>query len=125
MENKKTVLIVDDSETNRLLLGAILSKYDLSIHYAEDGEEAVRMFHEHKPDIIFIDHLMPKKNGADALYEIKHSDPNVIGILISALATTEDIKTIFEHSGAEEFIPRPFQSSTIVGMLKKYNIIEA
>lgn len=124
MTEKKTVLIVDDSETNRLLLGAILSKYDLRILYAEDGDEAVQKFYESQPDIVFIDHIMPKQNGADALFEMKHSNPNFVGVLISALATQGDIERIFEHSGAEEFIQRPFQPGTITEILKKYQIVE-
>lgn len=120
----KKILVVDDSETNRLLLGAVMSKYEFDIEYAEDGDEAVQKFHEVQPDIVFIDHIMPKQNGADALHEMKHTNPNFVGILISALATPEDIKTIFEHSGAEEFIQRPFQTSMIVEILKKYKIIE-
>ncbi|MHB1050738.1 MAG: response regulator [Bacteroidota bacterium] len=123
MENTKTVLVVDDSETNRLLLGAILSKYNLRILYAEDGDEAVQKFYESQPDIVFIDHIMPKQNGADALFEMKHSNPNFIGVLISALATPDDIKRIFEHSGGEVFIQRPFHSNVITEILKKYHII--
>jgi two-component system chemotaxis response regulator CheY len=123
MEEKKKVLVVDDSETNRLLLGAILSRFDLAIKFAEDGDEAVQKFHEVQPDIVFIDHIMPKQNGAEALHEMKNNNPNFIGILISALATPEDIKIAFEYSGAEEFIQRPFQSARINEILKKYGII--
>ncbi len=121
---KKRALVVDDSETNRFLLGAILSKANLMIEYAEDGDEAVDKFMKFHPDIVFIDQVMPRKNGSEALKVMRQNNPNFIGILLSAFSDPEEIKRIFEFSGAEEFMPKPFETPKILSVLKKYRLIE-
>lgn len=121
---KKKALVVDDSETNRFLLGAILSKANLTIEYAEDGDEAVDKFTKFQPDVVFIDQIMPRKNGSEALKEMRQNNPNFIGILLSAFSDPEEIKKIFDFSGAEEFMPKPFETPKILSMLKKYHLIE-
>lgn len=119
----KKVLIVDDAEANRMVLGAILTKLDLSVEYAEDGVEAVHKFLQLQPDVVFMDHIMPTKNGADALREMKEHDKNFIGFLMSAYSDPDEIKIIFEYSCAEEFIHKPIEFMKIQKLLEKYNII--
>ena len=118
----KKVLIVDDAEPNRMILGAILTKLELSVEYAEDGDEAVHKFLLGQPDVVFIDHIMPTKNGADALREMKEHNKDFIGFLMSAYSDPDQIKIIFESSGAEEFIYKPIEFDKIKALLKKYRI---
>ena len=118
----KRALVVDDAEANRMLLGAILSKLNLSVEYAEDGVEAVHKFLQLQPDVVFMDHIMPTKNGADALREMKEHDKNFIGFLMSAYSDPDEIKIIFEFSCAEEFIHKPIEFTKIEALLKKYGI---
>ncbi|MDP1676979.1 MAG: response regulator [Bacteroidota bacterium] len=119
----KKVLVVDDAEANRLLLGAILKKLKLSVEYAEDGDEAVHKFLQLQPDVVFMDHILPTKNGADALREMKDQDIKFVGFLMSAYSDPDQIKIIFESSGAEEFIHKPIEFVKIQKLLKKYGII--
>ena len=119
----KKVLVVDDAEANRMLLGAILTRLDLSVEYAEDGDEAVHKFLQLQPDVVFMDHIMPTKNGADAMREMKEHNKNFVGFLMSAYSDPDEIKIIFESSGAEEFISKPIEFVKIQTLMKKYNII--
>jgi len=119
----KKVLVVDDSDANRMLLGAILTKLGLSVEYAEDGDEAVHKFLQLLPDVVFMDHIMPTKNGADALREMKDHDKDFVGFLMSAYSDPDEIKIIFELSRAEEFIYKPIEFGKIEELLKKYKII--
>ncbi|MCM3785067.1 response regulator transcription factor [Neobacillus mesonae] len=71
------------AEDQRMLLGALASLLDLEedmkvIGRANNGEDAVKLVHEHKPDICIMDIEMPIKNGLDAAEEIKGSDCKVI-----------------------------------------------
>ena len=120
----KKALIVDDAETNRLIIGAMVSEFGIAVIYAEDGDEAVQKFAAAKPDIVFIDQIMPGKNGSDALKQMKLISPDCITILMSALTSSDDIKVIVESCGADEFLPKPISFVVIGQILKKYHIVE-
>ncbi len=106
-----------------MILGAILTRLNLSVDYAEDGDEAVHKFLQLQPDVVFMDHIMPTKNGADTMREMKNHDKNFVGFLMSAYSDPDEIKIIFETSGAEEFIPKPIEFVKIKMLMKKYGII--
>ncbi len=119
----KRALIVDDSEPNRIVISAIISKLGLIVDVAEDGEEGVQKFVSMEPHIVFIDQIMPRKNGSDAVKQMKLFNPDFTAVLMSALINPDDIKVIVESCGAEEFLPKPISSDVIAEVLKKYNLI--
>lgn len=119
----KKVLVVDDSEANRMLLGAFLTKLDLSVEYAEDGDEAVHKFLQLLPDVVFIDQIMPIKNGSDALRTMKEHHKEFIGLLMSSYSDRDQIQKIVEDSRAEEFVSKPIVFDTIQLLMKKYGVI--
>jgi len=119
----KKALIVDDAEANRILFGAIISKLGVKVEYAVDGEDAVQKFAAFKPDIVFIDQIMPHKNGSDAIKQMKLITSDFTAILMSALTNEEDIKAIMESCNAEEFLPKPISFPDITEVLKKYKVI--
>ena len=119
----KKILVVDDSAYNRTLLSAILRKKQLSVDFAENGEDAVKKFSEFKPDVVFIDYVMPKKSGVDALREMKQLNPDFIGIMLTSISAVEDVQKAKE-AGANGYILKPYESEKIYDMLKKFRIIE-
>jgi len=120
----KKALIVDDAESNRLVIGAIVSEYGIAVVYAEDGDDAVQKFALVQPDIVFIDQIMPRKNGSDAIKQIKLITPTAITILMSALANPDEMQEMAASCGADEFLPKPIAASVIGATLKKYHILE-
>lgn len=119
----KKALVVDDSEPNRIVISAIVSRHGLIVDIAEDGEEAMQKFVTMEPDIVFIDQIMPRKNGSDAIKQMKLFLPAVTTVLMSALINPDDIKEIVESCGADEFLPKPISSEVITAVLKKYNMV--
>lgn len=69
----KTALIVDDSASARFVLGGMLSEQSLSVDTAASGEEALEYLRHARPDVIFMDHLMPGMDGLQALEAIKEN----------------------------------------------------
>src|SRR3569832_672508 len=69
----KRALIVDDSKSARLFLSRILEKYEIDVYYAEYAEAAIEYLASHRPDVIFTDHLMPGKDGFQAVQSIKNN----------------------------------------------------
>ncbi len=68
---RKSALIVDDSRSARLVLKRMLEIHDLEIATAESAEEALDYLTVHRPDVIFMDHLMPGMDGFEAVSAIK------------------------------------------------------
>ncbi len=69
----KRALIVDDSKSARAFLSRILEKYEVSVDTAESAEQAMDYLGDHRPDVIFMDHLMPGMDGFQALQSIKNN----------------------------------------------------
>jgi CheY-like chemotaxis protein len=69
----KRALIVDDSLSARVVLSRMLQKYGLDVDTAESAETAIAYLAEQRPDVIFMDHLMPGMDGFQALQAIKNN----------------------------------------------------
>src|ERR1700757_5507246 len=69
----KRALIVDDSKSARLFLSRILEKYEIDVDNAENAEAAIEYLTSHRPDVIFMDHLMPVMDGFQAVQAIKNN----------------------------------------------------
>ena len=115
-----TVLIVDDESRMRKLVKDFLMQKGYSALEAADGEEAVNKYKEEQPNLIFMDIVMPKQYGLDALKEIMDINPNVIVIMVSTTGTKKNITDALKV-GAADFILKPFTKSQITAVLQKYN----
>jgi len=69
----KRALIVDDSRSARLFLARMLEKYEIDVDSAETAEAAIEYLASHRPDVIFMDHLMPGMDGFQAVQAIKNN----------------------------------------------------
>ena len=69
----KTVLIVDDSRSARLVLKRMLETHSLDVDTAESAEAALEYLSDHRPDVIFMDHMMPGMDGFEAVTAIKNN----------------------------------------------------
>ena len=87
----KTVLVVDDEPNVRKYLQTILEDAEFKVLTAADGEEALAIIREQRPDFISLDLIMPRKSGHKVLFELKR-DPALSKIpvlLVTAHAQTE------------------------------------
>ena len=69
----KRALIVDDSKSARVFLSRILEKYEIDVDSAENAESAIEYLGTHRPDVIFMDHMMPGMDGFQAVQAIKNN----------------------------------------------------
>lgn len=84
----KRALIVDDSRSARTILTRILQRYDLQVDGAGSAEEAFEYLEAERPDVIFMDHLMPGMDGFQALSAIKN-DPRTAAIPVMMYTSQE------------------------------------
>ncbi len=78
-----SVLIIDDDQTTRALIGIALEELGHQASYAHDGEEGVDMIRTQPYDVVFIDLAMPSKSGLVAIQEIMEAFPSTKIIAVS------------------------------------------
>jgi DNA-binding response OmpR family regulator/class 3 adenylate cyclase len=103
-----TVLIVDDNAENRLLLSSQLRMEGYTILQAGGGVEGLQMAHDHDPDIILLDVMMPDMNGFEVCTKIK-DDPKTHLIPVIMVTALREVQYRIEGigSGADEYLSRP------------------
>lgn len=114
----KKILIVDDEVHIRALLEHALEDLEdegVELLFAKDGDEGLKAIKKEKPDLIFLDIMMPKINGYDVCREIK-KDPEFNTsyiIMLTAKGQTSD-KIRGEEVQADEYITKPFNPDEIL-----------
>ena len=108
-----TVLIADDEQTMRSLLGDLLRQEGCRvIAKAANGIEAYELYTSKKPDLVFLDINMPEENGIEALKKIRAEDHDVFICMVSADAYPETVKAAVAE-GVSGFIVKPLCQSRI------------
>ena len=79
----------------------------------------IEIYKEHKPDLVFLDIVMPKKDGNIAIEEIMSYDKDAIIIIVSSVGTQSQLKSALE-AGATDFIQKPINKIQIIDALNKY-----
>ena len=88
MTTGKRALIVDDSRSARVILSRMLEQHGMAVDTAESAEQALEYLHQHRPDVIFMDHLMPGMDGFQAVQAIK-ADPQTATIPLMMYTSQE------------------------------------
>ena len=86
-----------------------------------DGEEAVELYKQNKPDIVLMDLKLPKKSGIDATKDILKIDPKAKIIAITAYGSTIGSKAI--EAGAKEVLRKPVRFNELKDIIEKYKSI--
>ena len=110
----RKVLVVDDTAENRSVLLDLLEPLGFEIHEAEDGEEALVLATETRPDLILMDLVMPELDGFEATKRIRQSpvfgDVVVIGLSASVFEEDKDHSL---DAGCNDFVAKPIQASEL------------
>jgi DNA-binding response OmpR family regulator len=114
--DKKTILIVDDEKTIVDMLVYNLQKEGYSTLEANDGEEAVKIALESKPDLVLLDIMLPKMDGLAVCKRIRQS-LNIPILMISAKDEEID-KILGLELGADDYITKPFNILEVKARIK-------
>ena len=107
------ILVADDEQKIRKLVGGFLEKSGYSVVEAEDGDEAYRIFSENKDiDLLILDIMMPGLNGWEVCRKIRETS-SVPVIILSARSEEFDELTGYE-SGADDYVTKPFSPIILV-----------
>lgn len=114
---KATLLIAEDNESNYILIRAVLKEYDLL--HAHDGNEAVRLYREHRPDLILMDLKMPDMDGYEATVEIRKEDSDIPIIAVTAFAFSEDEQRV-KQNGFNGYAAKPIKPAELKKIIVQY-----
>jgi PAS domain S-box-containing protein len=119
-KNQK-VLVVDDIESNRLLLNKVLEIYNLKILEAINGKEAIHMAKENKPDVILMDLRMPVMDGYEATKILKNTSEvkDIPIVILTASVMSSDVEVI-KQIKCEGYIRKPVSRVELINELKKH-----
>lgn len=116
---KKKILIADDNENIREALTYLLEDEGYTLWLAKDGNDTLQKVREVRPDILFLDIMMPEVNGYDVCRTIKN-DPDLKNIYVIML-TAKGQAAEQERGravGADEYIVKPFSPMEILSKIK-------
>jgi DNA-binding response OmpR family regulator len=109
------VLVVDDEPFICRSLSFVLRKDDYEVFEARDGEEALEVIRTEKPDLVFLDVMMPKMNGFDVVRAVRAEEhlADILIVLLTAKGQDADRQT-GEDAGANDYMTKPFSPTKIL-----------
>lgn len=113
------ILIADDDAGLRQLLQTILEEHDFEVITVPSGEALVRAATSQQPDLLLIDVMMPIMDGLEALRQLRNDTrtSHLPMLLLTARTTSDEVVIGFE-SGADDYIPKPFDADALVARIK-------
>ena len=117
IENKATILIVDDTETNIDILLDLLSAYDIAV--ALDGNSALAIALEDKPDLILLDIMMPVMDGYEVceILKSKEETKDIPVVFITAKSDEDSIERAYAVGGMD-YVTKPFKPRELLARVK-------
>jgi len=127
-EQKKTILVVDDEPNVRGYLKSVLEDAGFEVLTAEDGEQAFEMIKSHRPDLVSLDLIMPKRSGHRLLFDLKRDKElsRIPVLVVTAHARDElgkdALNDLLEHgiiSGPGTYLEKPVRPMTYVRSIQR------
>lgn len=116
----RTVLVVEDSITQREMISDLLKGSGLSVVEASDGVEALEKVQESSPDLVVLDIIMPKMNGYEVCRRLKADSKTQDLAVIMCSAKKEEFDRYWGiKQGADAYISKPFHPQELVGTVKQ------
>ena len=110
------ILVIDDDNALREMVGIVLSAAGFSPEYCPDGDQALEKFKQFEPDLVLLDVMLPGKDGIAVCREIRNIAGTPI-IMLTAKTETTDVVLGLE-AGADDYIVKPFEPSVLTARIK-------
>ena len=112
----KTILICEDDDNLRLLMRVMIGA-GYTMLEAGDGDEALALAAEHRPDLILLDLMMPRMSGLDVLRRLR-SDVSVDGTHIIVMSAWPDSREASLEAGADRYLQKPFEPDELTRIVE-------
>ena len=117
----KTILVVEDSPTERKLIQQALQGKGYNLMSASDGEEALLKVAQQKPDVVLLDIILPRKNGFQVCRQLKTSpETQDIRIILISSKTQDTDRYWGLKQGADEYLTKPVAPESLLASVARY-----
>ena len=117
----RTVLLVDDEPNIVLSLEFLVEQAGYEARVARDGEAALKAIEEHKPDLVLLDVMLPKRDGFDVCRKIRaNSEWNDIRIVMLTAKGRDSEREKGLALGADAYITKPFSTREAMEQIKRF-----
>lgn len=117
-EKHKGILIVDDDESCRLTLGALLEDENYRVGYAKNGQDALRQIRETFWDLALVDYKLPEMSGIELVRELKAVSPKTVVYILTGYSAPQIFKESLEAS-VDGIFAKGDRPENILGMIRK------
>ena len=117
MSETINILLAEDERTLAMIIKDTLDGQGFQVTVAGDGEEALALFHSHKPDVIVADVMMPRLDGFEMVKRIRKTDQLTPIIFLTARSAVGDVVHGFEM-GANDYLKKPFGMQELIVRIK-------
>ena len=122
--SSKRALVVDDSKSARAFLSRILERHEITVDAAESAEAAIDYLTRNRPDVIFMDHMMPGMDGFQAVQSIKNNPrTSTIPILMYTSQEGDLYAGQARALGADGVLPKQIKQSDVTKMLFQLQLV--
>jgi len=115
------ILVAEDNFTNQTIIRQLLDSAGHAVILASDGEEALDLYEQHKPDLAILDFNMPERSGLEVVAAIRTMEPfgkRLPAIILSASVTPE-ARERARRAGADEFVGKPFDAAVLLQVIDR------
>jgi adenylate cyclase len=113
-----TILVVDDTAANRTLLNDILTVHGYAVREAADGESALALLAEAKPDLVLLDVVMPGMNGFDLCRAIRNMGHHMLPVVMVTSLDSKDDRVRGLEAGADDFLSKPVNRHELLARVR-------
>ncbi len=114
--SQESILVVDDEEVMRDVLGQVLGKAGYDVAFAENGTRGLELARKGSYAAAIVDVMLPELGGLEVLEELKRLDPDMVVLMITAYASMEMAIDAIKR-GAFYFVPKPFDNQQLLHIL--------
>ena len=118
-ENKKA-LIVDDNTINIKLIERFLTELKFNVESVTSGNECIEKIKTNDYDIIFLDHMMPIKDGIQTLNEMRDLKANMPPVIALTANSYAGVKEFYVNNGFKDYLAKPVNRGDLVNLISKY-----
>ena len=117
MSETINILLAEDERTLAMIIKDTLDGQGFHVTVADDGEQALRLFDDHRPDVLVADVMMPRMDGYELVRRIRKSDQQTPVIFLTARSAVNDVVHGFEM-GANDYLKKPFGMQELIVRIK-------
>jgi len=116
-----TVLLIEDSITERTIITDFCKKLGISVTTASTGEEGLEKLHIHHPDVVVLDVVLPGKSGFEVCREIKGTEQTkLIPVILCSTKNSDMDKFWGKRQGADAYITKPIDQETFNSTIQQF-----